>query len=276
MLDIFLLILAFILLGVIGGVLSGLLGVGGGLVVVPGLFFLFSLMHMPSDILMHMAAGTSLAVMIVTSARSLQAHLKRKVAFWPVYRKLVFGVIIGTVVGSIVAHWLKSQVLSLLFGLFVLVAAIRSWLGKEEEVSDKDLKRGLPNLWVMNAMGLLIGAKSGLLGVGGAAITIPFLTYCRIALREAVVVSAAVGVTVSIVGMFAFMANGWNVVDLPAHSLGYVYWPAWFPVAGATMITAPLGARLSHTLPVITLQKIFAIFMFIVALQLFYDSTTGW
>ena len=76
--------------------------------------------------------------------------------------------------------------------------------------------------------------------------------------------------------MFAFMVNGWDVANLPPHSLGYVYWPAWIPVASATLVTAPLGARLSHALPVITLQKIFAIFMFVVALQLFYDSMTGW
>src|SRR5262249_51341473 len=147
---------------------------------------------------------------------------------------------VGVIVGSIVAHWLKSQVLSLLFGLFVLVAAVRSWMGKDEGTVNTS-KEGLPNIWIMNAMGVLIGAKSGLLGVGGAAITIPFLTYCRIAMREAVVISAAVGVTVSIVGMFSFIINGWDVVNLPRYSLGYVYWPAWFPVACGTMITAPLG-----------------------------------
>lgn len=263
--------LAFLLLGAVAGTLSGLLGIGGGLIVVPSLAFLFQWLGMPVDVIMHMAAGTSLAIMIVTTTRSLRSHLKRRVEFWPIYRQLLPGVVVGTVIGAFIAHWLNSQVLSLIFGFFVLIVAIRSWLDHHHT----ETRRRLPGFWGMNTAGVLIGAKSGLLGVGGGALTIPFLTFCRVDMRKAVVVSAATGLTVALVGTAVFILNGLGVGHLPRYSLGYVYWPAWFPVALGSVLMAPFGAKWSHDLPVVTLQRVFAICLLFIAARLLYSGIVG-
>jgi len=157
-----LVIMLLLLLGMLAGSLSGLLGIGGGLIVVPGLVEIYQLQGMPAHVIMHMAIGTSLAIMILTTLASLIAHLRRGAYVWPVFIKLLPGILIGTIAGALTAHLLHTDVLKILFGLFVLTVAIHMLSGKRPKP-----QHHLPGPVGMTVMGLLIGGKSGLLGVGG-------------------------------------------------------------------------------------------------------------
>lgn len=261
----FLLTLAYCVLGVGAGVMSGLLGIGGGLVVVPGLAFLFKYSVIPHDLIMKMAVGTSLATMILTSMSALREHLRNDIVFWPIFRRLLPGIIVGTILGAIIAHFLNTRILEILFGIFVLFIALRllfahQFTGRHE----------LPRQSVMHFVGLIVGTKSGLLGLGGGALTIPFLAYCNVSIRTAVVVSAATSLTVAIIGTISFMINGLQVMHLPAWSMGYVYWPAGLPIMICSLLFTPLGVRLSHYLPTTTLKKIFGVFLLLIGLQMLF------
>lgn len=257
-------VLACLALGAFAGFLSGLLGLGGGTVVVPGLVLLLTARGLPTDHLMQVVTGTSLAVMIATTARSLRAHLKHKLEFVSIYRRLLPGVFIGVFVGAFVAHSVHSRVLGILFACFLLVMAWRTWQINSATTCYGRLP-GSAKLW---GVGLLIGGKSGLLGIGGGAITIPFLVHCQVDVRRAVLVSVAIGLTVALLGTVAFIVNGLGQANLPHYSVGYVYLPPLLPLLLGTLLVAPLGARCSHALPTATLQRIFAIFLVIVAVHM--------
>ena len=261
-----LLTVGYLLLGIFAGLLSGLLGIGGGLIVVPGLVFLFLHTPIPHPLIMHMAVATSLATMILTSIRALEQHILRKITFWEVFRRLLPGIIAGTVLGAVLAIFLNTRVLEILFGLFVLFISIRLLIPKEFKG-----RHQLPGNFGMTIAGLLVGAKSGLLGVGGGALTIPFLTYCNIPIRNAVVVSAATSLTVAIIGTLTFMISGYNDAELPSWSTGFIYWPAALPIMISSVIFTPLGVKLSHYLPATILSKILGVFLLIVSFQMLWN-----
>jgi uncharacterized protein len=263
-LEYFYIIIGFILLGAFAGIMAGLLGIGGGLVVVPGLAFLFQFAPIPHEHLMQMAAGTSLAIMIPTTIRALFAHLKHEVRVWPVYRRMVGSVIFGAILGAFLAHVVNSRVLEVLFGFFVLYMAIRLWFDSRAETQQSQL----PGWLGINIFGTIVGVKSGLLGIGGGVLTIPFLTRWSVPIRDAIAVSNAVSFTVAIIGTASFIISGLLVANMPPWSTGYVYWPAWLPVAIVSMLVAPWGVRLAHHLSPKILKRLFSIFLLIVATQM--------
>jgi len=263
-LDISILIILYFVLGAFAGTMSGLLGIGGGVVVVPGLAFLFRLQHFPTQLIMHLAAGTSLAVMIGTTLRALYAHRRHKTKFWYIYRRLMPAIVIGVIFGAILAHYLNSRVIAIIFAFFILIIGIHLLFGKK--VSPH---RNLPGPLGMWGAGLVIGGKSGLLGVGGGSVMVPFLLYCNVELRTAMVVSIATSLTVSIVGTIAVGMTGMHATGLPPFSTGYIYWPAWIAVVLGSILFAPLGAALSYRIPVLMLRRIFAVFLLLVSLHLF-------
>ncbi len=256
------LVILFFFLGALAGLLSGLLGIGGGLVVVPGLAYLFQIEHAGASY-MHMAAGTSLAVMIFTTYRSLRAHLKRGVEFFPIYKQFAPGVVVGVIGGALLAHQLHADVLQIIFGVVVLLISINMLIGREVSAN-----HNLPRPVWMATFGVLIGGKSGLLGIGGGALTIPFLTYFNVSMRQAVVVSVAVGLTVACIGTASFILTGLHVPGLPKWSIGYVHLPAWAAVAAGSVTFAPLGAKFSHAINVKLLKRIFAVFLLIVGIRM--------
>lgn len=253
----------FLGVGAVAGLLSGFLGIGGGVLVVPGLLFAFSHFGFPKQNLMHMAAGTSLAVMVLTTSSSLYGHLKRRIPFWPVYRQMYLGVIFGVMAGGLASDLLSSQMLELIFAIVVLLMALKMFW-QQSTVG----KRSLPHPAIMALVGIIIGGKSGLLGLGGGIVSIPFLTYFGRPMRQAVVVSVATGLTIAITGALMYMLTGYNASGLPAWSIGFVYVPAWLCVAAASMTFARLGAMLSHKISIKLLKKIFAIVMLAIGIHM--------
>jgi uncharacterized protein len=256
-------IICFILLGAFAGLTAGLLGIGGGLVVVPGLAFLYQWTPIPHEYLMQAAAGTSLAIMIPTTLRALQAHLRHPVSVWPVYSRLAIGVIVGAIIGAFLAHVVNSKVLEILFGVFVLYMAVRLWRESRVETMGQ-----LPGPLGINTFGAIVGIKSGLLGIGGGVLTIPFLTRWSVPIRDAIAISNAVSFTVSIIGTVSFIISGLLVSGMPSWSTGYVYWPAWLPVAVASLLVAPWGVKLAHYFSPTILKRLFSIFLLIVGVQM--------
>ncbi len=249
-------------IGIIAGLASGLLGIGGGLVVVPGLAFVFVLNGFPHAEIMHVAAGTSLAIMIVTSASGIFAYHRLKNVLWPIVLRFLPGVLIGVVVGALLASYLSTRWLQLLFGLFLLFVSIKMlFLSKPKPT------RQVPGKLASSVISFLIGAKSGLLGLGGGSIIIPFLTYCNVPMRKASGTSITCTLPISIVGTISFIMLGWQMNQVP-HSFGYVYWPAFLSVAVMSVIFAQVGAKLNSKVRVDWLKRIFAIFLFFISINL--------
>lgn len=251
------------LLGSIAGLLSGLLGLGGGVVVVPGLYTYFGYLHFPHQYLMHLAAGTSFAIMIFTSLRSLYSHRSYNVNFFQVYRLYAPGVALGVVIGGCLAHFFHSIVLKWLFVSIIFVTIVNLFVTKLEgnAVSYR------PNSW-FTVGGLVAGCLSGMLGIGGSVLTIPYLTFCGVSFRAALSTSVAISLTIAVVGLIVTTIMGSLAVGLPYDTIGYVFWPAVLLMALGSVIFSPLGAYLSHRMPVKTLKKCFTVFLMLVAVHM--------
>lgn len=253
----------YLLVGVVAGVLAGMLGVGGGLVIVPVLVYLFTLQGFDSSVIMHLAIGTSLATIVLTSLSSIRAHHQRGAVLWSVVGRLTPGIIAGAWFGAVVAHLLPTAALRTIFGLFELAVAAQMAM----EVSAAP-HRQLPGLAGSTAAGGIIGTVSAIVGIGGGTLTVPFLTWCNVEMRRAVATSAACGLPIALAGAIAFMIAGWNHPALAAVSSGYLHWPAVLGIGLTSVLFAPLGARLAHTLPVRTLRRFFALFLAVLGLRM--------
>jgi len=247
---------AYALLGLFAGVVAGLLGVGGGLIVVPILATLFTSQGFASQHLMQLAVGTSLATLVFTSLSSMWAHHRRGAVNWRLMRQLSGGIVLGGWLGAVLAVWLGGLLLAGLFGIFELLVAAHMVFGRSPAPHRSGPGR-LRNL----IAGVLIGAVSALLGIGGGTLTVPWLTWHNLDIRAAVGTSAACGLPIALVGSTGFMVAGWGQAGLPAASNGYVYWPAVAGISIASVGSAPLGARLAHYLDQRKLKRVFAGFL---------------
>lgn len=256
-------LLAYLLLGVAAGVLAGMLGVGGGLVIVPVLALLFAQQGFDATVVMHLAIGTSLATIVLTSLSSVRAHHRRGAVVWPLVRQLTPGIILGTWLGAFVAHQLPTATLRTLFGLFELLVAAQMALQLGAAPH-----RPLPGRVATATAGGVIGAVSAIVGIGGGTMTVPFLTWCNVEMRRAVATSAACGLPIALSGALAYLLTGWQQAALPAGSSGYLYWPALLGIAVSSVLFAPLGAWLAHTLPVTTLKRFFALFLCVLGVRM--------
>lgn len=265
----FILILCvYLALGAGAGFLSGLFGAGGGLVMVPGLVFLFQYQTTYPALAhdaMQVSVGTSLAVMLPLSLRSLLSHMKHKIAFFTIYKKMAPGLLMGVIAGGMLAYFIHSRILEIIFGFFVIVMAMRLL----REPDGHQLKK-LPDTVGLSLAGALVGVFSGLLGLGGSAFSVPFLTHRGVSIREAVVVSIAIAMTVSVVGTITFYVTGSQVTDLPSGSLGYIYLPAWIGLTFGGICVAPLAVRLSHRIAATKLRVCFAGFLCVVAAKMLW------
>ena len=252
-------------IGIVAGIIAGMLGIGSGVIVVPALVFVFSREHFTPNIIMHIAAGTSLATIAVTTSRALIGHLKRKVPVWPIYKRIFLGVILGTISGAVLAHFLHSHTLSIIFGIVLALLGLKMFFP-----STKESGRTLPGTLGCSSVGFLIGGKSGLLGLGGGALSTPFFTHYGVPIRQSFAVATAVSVTVSVVGAISFIITGMYADQLPNWSTGYIYWPAWVGIIAGSLSSVPLGVWLSHRLPVALLRRVFAALLMLLGLHMLY------
>jgi uncharacterized membrane protein YfcA len=255
--------LLYLALGGAAGVLAGMLGVGGGVVIVPALTLLFASQRMPATFAPHLALGTSLASIVFTSIASVRAHHERGAVDWRVFRRVTPGIVLGTFLGSWVAARLSARLLAVLFVVFLGYVAVQLLLDVRPRPS-----RQLPGAGGMFGAGSLIGGVSSLVGIGGGSMSVPFLVWCNVSVRQAIGTSAAIGFPIALAGTLGYVANGLTVDALPPHSLGFVYLPALLGVALASTLTAPLGARLAHALPVALLKRIFALVLAVMGAKL--------
>jgi uncharacterized protein len=257
-------IISLLIVGGFVGVIAGLLGVGGGVIIVPVMVWLYHATF-PSDHLMQIALGTSLATIVITSLSSIYAHHCHRAILWTVMLQLTPGIIIGALLGAWLADQLSSNLLHQGFAVFLFIVAAQMGLGKPPAAH-----RQLPGKLAMNLVGSTIGIISSLVGIGGGSLTVPFLVWCNISIRHAVATSSACAFPVAIAGTIGFIINGFNVPNLPDWSIGYVYLPAFLAIVPTSLLFAPVGARLAHTLPTVTVKRFSAGFLTIVGIKMLY------
>lgn len=257
----------YLILGAVAGVLAGLLGVGGGLIIVPVLVVAFKAQQFDQQLLMHIAVATSLASVMFTAVSSALAHHRRGSVRWPVVGGLAPGIVFGALIAGGAASYLSGDILKVMFGVFACAAAVNmAW--DRGPVGQRDL----PGRAGLMAAGGVIGAISTLVGIGGGTMTVPFLAYCRVDARTAVGSSAACGFPIAAAGAVALSVSGWGAPQLPPWCTGFVYWPAAIAVALASIFAAPVGVRLAHAMPLRTLRRVFALLLVIVGVWLILDS----
>ena len=257
--------LLYPLLGVFAGLSAGLLGVGGGVIIVPVLIYSFTALGFSSEVLTHMAVGTSLATIIVTSAGSVFQHHRKGAVLWSVLTWFTLGLVVGALLGAKVADLLHGRVLQILFGAFALVIAAQMIIGKQPKAG-----RTLPGRTGLTGVGVLIGAVSAIFGIGGGSLSVPFFTWCNMKMQNAVGTSSAGGMPIAVAGASGFVWTGWQHPQLPEFSIGYVYLPALGGIALTSVLFSQIGARWAHRLPAATLKKIFAILLVVVGVKLLF------
>lgn len=253
----------YLLTGIASGILAGLFGVGGGVVVVPALIFIFTRIGLTPDWIPHLAVGTSLAAIVATGAASAHAHHRRGAVRWGLVARLAPGIVLGAWAGAAVAGVLPDLWLKRIFALFLIYVGIRLLVRRADGPP-----RAMPGGAGMFATGSGIGALSALVGIGGGTLTVPFLHRVGIDMRHAVGTSAACGVPIAVAGALGFMVVGLGREGLPAASTGFVYWPAVGAILLASVPTAPLGARLAHALPVDLLKRVFALLLLVLGTRM--------
>ena len=258
---------AYLAAGLLSGLLAGLFGVGGGVILVPALIWVFAHNGIATDWIPHLAVGTSLATILGTGAASARAHHRRGAVRWDLFRRLAPWIVLGAWLGSALAGLLPEVWLKRIFALFLLYVGGRM-LWRTESRSPQ---RALPGGIGMGLAGAGIGTLSALVGIGGGTLTVPFLTRSGLDMRRAVATSSACGVPIAVAGSIGFMVTGWGREGLPAWSTGFVYWPAVAAVLLASVPTAPVGARLAHSLPLPVLRRVFGVLLLAVALRLLWS-----
>ena len=250
----------YLLIGTVSGFFAGLLGIGGGIILVPALLVAFGFAGFPQAVIFQVALGTSMATILFTALSSLRSHHQHGAVLWAVVRNFTPGVLVGTALGTLIARHVSTPGLTAFFALFLIAVAIQLGLGLKPKPG-----RILPGRLGQAVAGTVIGIVSALAAVGGGAMTVPFLTWCNVPIRNSIGTAAAVGFPIALGGTVGYIVNGWTAAALPAGSLGFVYLPAllWTVLAG--MLTAPLGARAAHVLPAATLRRVFAALLLIVA-----------
>lgn len=259
--------LMYMAAGAIAGILAGLLGVGGGMVIVPMLTFVFAAQGMPHEHIMHLALGTSLASIVFTSISSLRAHSKRGAVIWPVVTKISPGILFGTFFGSWLASMLSTNFLKIFFAIYLLCMGTQMLFGKKPQGSKE-----LPGTAGMFTAGSTIGVFSSLVGIGGGTLTVPFLAWHNTPLHSVIGTSSAIGLPIAIAGTAGYIVNGIGASGLPSGTIGYIQFSALFGVAGVSMLTAPIGAKIAHSLPVDKLKKIFALLLYVVGTKMLFGA----
>lgn len=253
-------LLVFLAIGALAGFMAGIFGIGGGVIIVPILYLVFSQIGYGPEIIVHLALGTSLATIIVTSTSSLIAHHKKGGVIWPVFRNLAPGMAIGSFMGAGVAGLLTGATLQLIIGAFLVWVAYRMFAGKQAQNQGADLPS---TAWQVGA-GAGIGVASAIFGIGGGSLTVPYLSRCGVVMQKAVGTSAACGLPIAIAGALGFIFFGMkDQVNIP-NAIGFVHIYAFLGISVMSFFTAKLGAKAAHSLSPVMLKKCFSVLLFAV------------
>jgi uncharacterized membrane protein YfcA len=263
-----LLIIELALLGLSTGFLAGLLGIGGGMMMVPFITIILSGRAVGPDLAVKMAIATSMATILFTSISSVRAHHKRGAVRWDLVKGLAPGIVLGGAVASLgVFAILKGSSLALFFAGFVGFSATQMFLDKKPAPT-----REMPGTSGLIGAGGVIGFLSGLVGAGGGFVSVPFMTWCNVAIHNAVATSAALGFPIALANVAGYMISGQSVQNLPPHSFGYIWLPGMAVIAMCSVLTAPLGAKAAHKLPVKQLKRVFASILYLLAAYMLYKG----
>jgi uncharacterized protein len=262
---------AFLAIGAIVGFLAGLLGIGGGMTMVPVLTFMFTREGFAPEHIVHMAIATATATILFTSIASMREHHRHGAVLWSVVAAFAPGIIVGSLVGPQIVGGMPTSLLSAFFAAFVAFGATNLLVDRKPKPT-----RALPGKGGLFAVGSGIGLISSMVGAGGAFLSVPFMTACNVNIRNAVATSAALGLPIAIAGTIGFIIAGLGQTGLPPHSIGYVYVPALLGIVAASVISAPIGARAAHRWPVKVLRRSFAFVLYALAAYMMWKSFSTW
>ena len=261
-----LLIIQLALLGLGSGFLAGLLGIGGGMLMVPFITIILSGHGLGADLAVKMAIATSMSTILFTSLSSVRAHHLRGAVRWDLVKGLAPGIVLGGIIASLgVFALLKGAWLALFFAAFVSFSATQMFLDKRPAPT-----RQVPGTGGLIGAGSVIGFLSGLVGAGGGFVSVPFMTWCNIAIHHAVATSSALGFPIALANVIGYALSGQGLQNLPPHSFGYIWLPALGVIASCSVLTAPLGVRAAHKLPVKQLKRVFASILYLLAAYMLY------
>jgi uncharacterized membrane protein YfcA len=256
-------LIAYLMVGAFVGFLAGLLGIGGGMTLVPVLAALFAAQQLAPEHTVHLALGTGMASIMFTSSASVREHHRHGAVDWKIVRRLVPGMLTGTLLSTLASGWVSQRTLALAFAAIVFAGATQILLGRKPAAA-----RTLPGALPMLVIGAAIGIIAGLVSAGGTFLTVPFMLFCGVVMHTAIGTGAAIGIPVAVVGTIGYVASGLSTGGLPQYSLGFVYLPALAALVAGSMVTAPFGARAAHRLPVPTLRRVFAALLYVLATKM--------
>lgn len=254
--------------GLLAGVMAGLLGVGGGIVIVPVLYYVFTILGVDEAVRMHVAVGTSLSTIISTSWRSLSAHTRAGAVDFDVLRAWTPWIALGAALGAGVAGFANTEALLMVFGGGLLLIAAQLGFARPNWRLHDALPKGVWRALIAGGLGLL----SALMGIGGGALGVTIMTLCGRPIHRAVATASGFGAAIAIPAATGYAIVGWGREGLPAWSLGFVSLPGFVLLALLTAITAPLGARFAHRLPQLTLKRAFAVVLAVIALNMLREA----
>lgn len=266
-------LIIYLAIGAIAGFAAGLFGVGGGLIIIPILYVVFTHMGYDPSVIMHMALGTSLATIVVTSISSVTAHHKKGAVLWSVFKNLAPGLVIGSFMGAGIAGILSGANLQLIIGLFALWVAFSMFKGAHLQV---DQSRHLPSKAMQMLAGGGIGIASAIFGIGGGSLTVPYLNRNGVVMQKAVATSAACGLAIAIAGAIGFMFFGAHEHAEIKNAIGYVQIYAFLGISVMSFITAKFGAKVAHILSAAMLKKCFSGLLVVVGLYFSYHGIASY
>lgn len=258
-------LLGYILLGAVAGLIAGVFGLGGGIIIVPTLIFTFTYLHFPPEVLTHLAVGTSLSTILFTSLSAIHVHHKKLAINWPLAFKLSIGMLFGGFIGAYFADLFSGELLQQIFAIYCISVAFQMWFSWRPKGAFI-----LPKKTGLALLGSGIGIVSGLFGIAGGSLVVPILSLYRIKITQAIATSAATGFPIALSGTIGYLLTGWGNIDLPEHSIGYIYLPATLGIIISSTFSAKIGAKLVHRLPADKLKKSFAIILLLIASKLFF------
>ncbi|WP_078121261.1 sulfite exporter TauE/SafE family protein [Thiosocius teredinicola] len=251
--------------GAVAGTLAGLLGIGGGVIIVPIVTLLFERQGIPANLAIKMAVGTSLATIVVTAISSIYTHHRKGAVDWGLFKIMGPSVFVGSLVGAWLADLIPGEIMYIAFVVFLFAVSVQMAMSRVAA------HRPLPSTPGLASVSTFVGISSALMGIGGGAMHVPFLSYCGIPVKRAIATAAAVGLPLSASATAGFIIGGLDEQGMPAGSLGYVNLPVFGGVVGASLLFAPLGATLAHKLPDLLLRRLFSVFLFLLATRMAFN-----